>query len=325
MAISTNPLAWLRSVQPRRAIALLLLLLPLTVGAQTVRDLWLSMPTSLAPYLSTSLRTQCLDFYDMHTDAQTDNALKGKSRIDTLTSTFLAATLSKAHTLQMKLLPASGSGSGSGSASASASGSGSALGSSLGSGSGSSMGSASSMVSASGSSIGSCSSLVSASSMVSASGSSIGSGSSLVSASGLGSSLGSGSSLVSASGSSLGSGSASSSSLSSCDSVLCVVRSWDGPKRDSEVQLFDRQWKPLQAPLTFSADSFVCRPDTMSEERFSRLVALLDPIMFSVSLSPAENVLLVKLSPVVPNPEDEKAIEQILVQRKLKWDGKTFK
>lgn len=237
MAISTNPLAWLRSVQPRRAIAFLLLLLPLTVGAQTVRDLWLSMPPSLAPYLSTSLRTQCLDFYDMHTDAQTDNALKGKSRIDTLTSTFLAATLSKAHTLQMKLLPASGS------------------------------------------------------------------------ASGLGSSLGSG----------------SSSSLSSCDSVLCVVRSWDGPKRDSEVQLFDRQWKPLQAPLTFSADSFVCRPDTMSEERFSRLVALLDPIMFSVSLSPAENVLLVKLSPVVPNPEDEKAIEQILVQRKLKWDGKTFK
>ena len=281
MAISTNPLAWLRSVQPRRAIALLLLLLPLTVGAQTVRDLWLSMPPSLAPYLSTSLRTQCLDFYDMHTDAQTDNARKGKSRIDTLTSTVLAATLSKAHTSQMKLLPASGSGSGSGSASASASGSGSALGSSLGSGSGSSMGSASSMVSASGSSIGS--------------------------------------------GSSLGSGSASSSSLSSCDSVLCVVRSWDGPKRDSEVQLFDRQWKPLQAPLTFSADSFVCRPDTMSEERFSRLVALLDPIMFSVSLSPAENVLLVKLSPVVPNPEDEKAIEQILVQRKLKWDGKTFK
>ena len=303
MAISTNPLAWLRSVQPRRAIALLLLLLPLTVGAQTVRDLWLSMPPSLAPYLSTSLRTQCLDFYDMHTDAQTDNALKGKSRIDTLTSTFLAATLSKAHTLQMKLLPASGSGSGSGSASASASGSGSALGSSLGSGSGSSMGSASSMVSASGSSIGSGSSLVSAS----------------------GSSIGSGSSLVSASGSSLGSGSASSSSLSSCDSVLCVVRSWDGPKRDSEVQLFDRQWKPLQAPLTFSADSFVCRPDTMSEERFSRLVALLDPIMFCVSLSPAENVLLVKLSPVVPNPDDEKAIEQILVQRKLKWDGKTFK
>lgn len=227
MAISTNPLAWLRSVQPRRAIALLLLLLPLTVGAQTVRDLWLSMPPSLAPYLSTSLRTQCLDFYDMHTDAQTDNALKGKSRIDTLTSTFLAATLSKAHTLQMKLLPAAGSASG--------------------------------------------------------------------------------------------------SSLSSGDSVLCVVRSWDGPKRDSEVQLFDRQWKPLQAPLTFSADSFVCRPDTMSEERFSRLVALLDPIMFSVSLSPAENVLLVKLSPVVPNPEDEKAIEQILVQRKLKWDGKTFK
>lgn len=247
MAISTNPLAWLRSVQPRRAIAFLLLLLPLTVGAQTVRDLWLSMPPSLAPYLSTSLRTQCLDFYDMHTDAQTDNALKGKSRIDTLTSTFLAATLSKAHTLQMKLLPASGSGSGS------ASGSASGLGSSMVSGSG------------------------------------------------------------------------SSSSLSSCDSVLCVVRSWDGPKRDSEVQLFDRQWKPLQAPLTFSADSFVCRPDTMSEERFSRLVAMLDPIMFSVSLSPAENVLLVKLSPIVPNPEDEKAIEQILVQRKLKWDGKTFK
>lgn len=297
MAISTNLLAWLRSVQPRRAMALLLLLLPLTVGAQTVRDMWLSMPPSFAPYLSASLRTQCLDFYDMHADAQTDNALKGKSRIDTLTSTFLAATLSKAHTLQMKLLPVAGSASGS--SLGSASGSGSSLGSSLGSGSG--LGSSLGSGSASGSSLGSGSGL--GSSLVSGSAS----GSSLVSGSGLGSSSGSG------------------SSLSSCDSVLCVVRSWDGPKRDSEVQLFDRQWKPVQAPLTFSADSFVCRPDTMSEERFSRLVALLDPIMFSVSLSPTDNVLLVKLSPVVPNPDDEKAIEQILVQRKLKWDGKTFK
>ena len=158
-----------------------------------------------------------------------------------------------------------------------------------------------------------------------ASGSGSGSASASGSGSALGSSLGSGSGSSMGSASSKVSGSGSSSLLSSCDSVLCVVRSWDGPKRDSEVQLFDRQWKPLQAPLTFSADSFVCRPDTMSEERFSRLVALLDPIMFSVSLSPAENVLLVKLSPVVPNPEDEKAIEQILVQRKLKWDGKTFK
>lgn len=174
---------------------------------------------------------------------------------------------------------------------------------------------------------GSGSGSASASASGSGSGSSLGSasGSSIGSASGLGSSLGSGSGSSIGSASSMVSGSGSSSSLSSCDSVLCVVRSWDGPKRDSEVQLFDRQWKPLQAPLTFSADSFVCRPDTMSEERFSRLVALLDPIMFSVSLSPAENVLLVKLSPVVPNPEDEKAIEQILVQRKLKWDGKTFK
>lgn len=311
MAISTNLLAWLRSVKPRRAMALLLLLLPLTVGAQTVRDLWLSMPPSFAPYLSASLRTQCLDFYDMHADAQTDNALKGKSRIDTLTSTFLAATLSKAHTLQMKLLPAAGAASGS--SLGSASGSGSAMGSSLGSGSGSGLGSSLGSGSGLGSSLGSGSGL----------GSSLGSGSASGSGSGLGSSSGSGS----ASGSSLASGSSSvsGSSLSSCDSVLCVVRSWDGPKRDSEVQLFDRQWKPVQAPLTFSADSFVCRPDTMSEERFSRLVALLDPIMFSVSLSPAENVLLVKLSPVVPNPEDEKAIEQILVQRKLKWDGKTFK
>lgn len=158
-----------------------------------------------------------------------------------------------------------------------------------------------------------------------ASGSGLGAASASGSGSALGSSLGSGSGSSMGSASSKVSGSGSSSLLSSCDSVLCVVRSWDGPKRDSEVQLFDRQWKPLQAPLTFSADSFVCRPDTMSEERFSRLVALLDPIMFSVSLSPAENVLLVKLSPVVPNPEDEKAIEQILVQRKLKWDGKTFK
>lgn len=206
------------------AICCVFVLATLFIGAghcraKTMRQLWLSMPQSVLPYLDDNMRVQCADFYDMHSGASTDNQLGGKTRIDTLTAEFLSATLTDASAMQMRLLPVAGS----------------------------------------------------------------------------------------------------------SDSLLCVVRSWAGPERESEVRMYNQNWQPVGESITFSLSQFVSRPDTMPEARFGYLLSCLDPVMYSATLSAADQSLCVDVCTVVANPEDREALKAILVQRKFNWNGISFK
>ena len=186
--------------------------------ARNVRDLWLSMPDSIVPYLNSGLRTQCIDLYDMKSDALTDNLLKGKSRIDTLTTTFLKATLSSSCEMQMKILPCAGT-----------------------------------------------------------------------------------------------------------DSVLCVVSSFGGSEGESEVRFYSLDWKPVGEPMSFHINDFVVRPDSMPGDRYNYLLSCLDPVMFVATLSVSDNSIVVVPVNTAVSLDDKKALIPILLQRKLNWDGKTFK
>lgn len=84
------------------------LLSPLPVMAKSVKELWLAMPEDMVPYLGKEKRQECLDFMQMGVKAEADNALGGKSVVDTLTADYLQATLSRSLTLQMKRLPVDG-------------------------------------------------------------------------------------------------------------------------------------------------------------------------------------------------------------------------
>lgn len=196
-----------------------LCVMPKHCYAKTVRQLWLGMPQSVVPYLDANMRMQCADFYDMHSGTSTDNQLGGKTRIDTLTTEYLSATLSDASDIQMRLLPVAGS----------------------------------------------------------------------------------------------------------PDSLLCVVRSWIAPERESEVRLYNQDWQPVGNSITFSLSQFVSRPDTMTEARFSYLLSCLDPVMYSATLSVVDQSLSVEVSAVVACPEDKEALNAVLVQRKFNWDGIKFK
>ena len=199
----------------------LLLFLPLglvEVDARSVRDVWINMPDSIVPYLGGSQRVECVDFYEMHSKAETSNMLGGKSHIDTMTVNFLQATLTKSSVMQMKLLPAS----------------------------------------------------------------------------------------------------------NGRDSVVCLVRSYLAPERESRVTLYTLDWKPI-GHVDFCADEYIARPDTMTAERFEYLKTFLDPVMFSVELVPNENSMVVGLTTNAVGVEDKKALDSILVQRKLTWNGEIFK
>lgn len=119
--------------------------------------------------------------------------------------------------------------------------------------------------------------------------------------------------------------------LSAGDSLLCVVKAFSAPERESEVRFFNQQWKEVDARQLFDHDlySLDCytkaKPDTMSEENYHELLSLIEPVMLDAELAQGENVMTFRLSlPLVSN-EQKRQLNALLVQRKFKWDGKIFK
>lgn len=76
---------------------------------KTMREVWIDMPDSITMYLTKSMRTELADYVDMKVSAATKNAIGDTVRIDTLTSDYIAITLSESSKLEMKLLPKDGS------------------------------------------------------------------------------------------------------------------------------------------------------------------------------------------------------------------------
>lgn len=207
-----------------RNILLACLLLASTgMGAKSMKDLLVSMPDSLMPYLDKNLRQEMPELQEMGVKAEVKNLLGENSVMDTLTSDFLQIRMSKLSTLQLKKLPTE-------------------------------MG----------------------------------------------------------------------------DSLLCVVKTFAGPEKESELYLFDQDWKPLKSvnsgfDLNSLASSLIQKPDTMSEERFAELKAMIEPMMVNAQLLQYENALVVRLSLPLLSADDKKSVSTIKVQRKFNWDGKTFK
>lgn len=93
-----------------KLILLLLMLLFLTVNlkisAKNIKDIWTTMPDSMIVYMDKKARVECIDLIEKGMTPEITNRLGGKTRIDTITSDFISATLSEASNIQIKLLPA---------------------------------------------------------------------------------------------------------------------------------------------------------------------------------------------------------------------------
>ncbi len=114
--------------------------------------------------------------------------------------------------------------------------------------------------------------------------------------------------------------------VSGGDSLLCVVKTFSGPEKDSELYLYSQDWKPL--PCSFDlqslAGALVQKPDTMNEERFVELKGMIEPKMVYALLLQHEDALVVRLSLPLLSEEDKRQVNAIKMQRKFNWNGKTF-
>lgn len=206
-------------------IGVCLLLASTGVGAKSMKDLLVSMPDSLVPYLDKNLRQEMPELQEMGVKAEVKNLLGENSVMDTLTADFLQIRMSKVATLQLKKLP-----------------------------------------------------------------------------------------------------------VEHGDSILCLVKTFAGPEKESQLLLFDQNWKAMDASRLFSnvsldslADCLISKPDTMTEERFLELKKMIEPKMVSVLLFEHENAVVVRLSLPLLSADDKKAVNAIKLQRKFNWNGKTFK
>ena len=110
---------------------------------------------------------------------------------------------------------------------------------------------------------------------------------------------------------------------SSGDSLLCLVQTYAGPLPESSISFYTSDWKALPMP-SMHLDVDLQRPDTMTQDDFSKLQALFDPKLISFTLSPSNKELVVALSPVIISEEEKAPLKALILQRKLNWNGKTF-
>jgi len=88
-------------------LGLCLAAMPITMMAQQVCKMWVSMPASVAGALEKSGRQELLDLKQMKKTATIAGPLGEKCSIDTLTADFLSVRMNDVYTLQMKMLPTS--------------------------------------------------------------------------------------------------------------------------------------------------------------------------------------------------------------------------
>lgn len=110
MKVVDNPVALLnqqmRIILKRLNIFFSVFCVSITVGAQiTLRDVWLSMPDEMIPYLNKNLRLEHLDFVDMGVKSEVNNQMNGICLMDTLTDDYTHITLTPSSYLELRLLP----------------------------------------------------------------------------------------------------------------------------------------------------------------------------------------------------------------------------
>lgn|SRR5574344_2139927 len=106
------------------------------------------------------------------------------------------------------------------------------------------------------------------------------------------------------------------------DSILCMVRTFSGPEKESEVSFFHQDWS--SAEVNYKVPALIAKPDTMSETRFEELKKMIEPMMTYAQLSPSDNKITYALSLPLVNQEDKKTLITILVQKSLNWNTGTF-
>lgn len=107
------------------------------------------------------------------------------------------------------------------------------------------------------------------------------------------------------------------------DSVYCVLSTVATPEKDTQAYIYDRDWNKIGDVSFYDAGLFQ-RPDTMSENTFEELKKLIEFPLVEARFIDDATITAVLNVPLV-SKEDRKRLAAVLTERKLRWDGSSFR
>ena len=108
------------------------------------------------------------------------------------------------------------------------------------------------------------------------------------------------------------------------DSVYCMLLTTQVPQKETICRIYDADGRFLY-DIPFAADSLICHPESMKQSEYEELVKLIDfPIIEASVNKDAPFSLNVKLNVSSLSKEDAQRVKSVLLQKNVKWTGKTF-
>ena len=110
------------------------------------------------------------------------------------------------------------------------------------------------------------------------------------------------------------------------NAVICMVITYGGSIRGSDVRFYSCKWSPLAADSYLQTDvnSLLKRPADMTEERYDELRRMLQPYQVVASLSSEADELTLTLANQSLTTDEQEQTSAIILQTNLKWNGKNF-
>ena len=111
------------------------------------------------------------------------------------------------------------------------------------------------------------------------------------------------------------------------DTIVCMVKTYYGPEPESVISFYDLNWDRLNSDdflPQIDNDEFFTRPDSVSEQRFEELKRWIEPVMWKAEIIPSIRQIVFTISTPLLTKEEKTQVTAILLQRKVKWMGKTF-
>lgn len=111
------------------------------------------------------------------------------------------------------------------------------------------------------------------------------------------------------------------------DSVLCVVKTWSAPEKESDVYFYTQDWQRLNIPNPlelYRKELRISRPDSMSVDEWDALASKVSFVLTGAALSASHDNLQVFQSAPLLSIEDRDKICPLLMSVSLKWNGRAF-
>lgn len=100
--------------------------------------------------------------------------------------------------------------------------------------------------------------------------------------------------------------------------VVCMVRTYSAPEKESVVEIFDAGWVKLRT-ITFTLS------DVIGEENAERLSEYFEPLLIRAELQSDADTLLLSVSDKYLSEDERKKLDDVKLQRNVNWGTGKFK